>query len=349
MRMQKPQTEQASRQANGAPPAAFITGATGFIGGALAAHLHQRGWQVTAGVRPGSEDKLPARPPFGVCIAPLDAIPPRVLQGRVVFHAAAIRNRWGTPPSRYHQVNVLGTQAVLRAAIQGRARRFVYISSVGVYGWPGLAMMDEDTPLDASPAASPYHRSKIAAEQVVRAFAGDLETVIVRPTITCGPGDRDGMLTRLLSMLACGRFIPIGRGRNTIHLTDIADLCRGLELAGTHPLAAGETFILSGARPVQMRTLLAKACALLDRPLPPLFIPTPLALAVGVGMRACYRALHLPGEPLVTPEKVYNLTVRRAFSHRKAAQRLGYTPEISLDAMLRRTLAWMREENLLHH
>ncbi len=330
-----------------APLSAFISGASGFIGGALAAHLHSRGWRVTAGVRPGSEAKLPDGHPYRVTAAPLKGIPPAALRGQVVFHAAAIRNRWGTPPSRYHEINVEGTRALLQAAAAGGARRFVYLSSVGVYGWPGLAMMDESTPLDDSPAVTPYHRSKIAAEGVVRTFADRLETVIVRPTITCGPGDRDGMLTRLLAMLRAGRFLPVGRGGNTIHLTDIADLCRGLELAGTHPAAPGETFILSGPQPVRVRDLLEEACALLDVRLPPVFLPVPLALAAGWGMAGLYRGLHLLSEPLITPEKVRNLTAQRGFSHAKAARLLGYRPQISIEETLRRTLAWMQAENLL--
>lgn len=321
----------------------FITGGTGFIGGALAAHLHSLGWQVTLGVRPGSAHKLSDGHPYRVVGTPLKGSSVSVLRNQVIFHAAAIRNRWGTPVARYQQVNVEGTRALLEAAVQGGARRFVYLSSVGVYGWPGLAMMDEHTLVDDSPHATPYHRSKIDAERVVRSFAGHLETVIVRPTITCGPGDRDGMLTRLLALLSAGRFVPIGRGKNTIHLTDIADLCAGLTLAGTHAQAPGETFILSGPQPVQMRSLLKMAYELLGKRLPVFFIPTPLALSIGWGMAALYRRLHLPREPLITPEKVRNLTAHRGFSHAKATRILNYHPKISIQKTLHRTLAWMRQ------
>ncbi len=321
---------------------AFVTGATGFIGGALAEHLRRRGWQVSVGVRPGSQGRLPAGRPFRVVAAPLEGTPPAALRGRVVFHAAAIRNRWGAPPEQYRRVNVEGTRALLHAAAQGGARRFVYLSSVGVYGWPGLSGMDERTPVDDTPAATPYHRSKIAAERVVRAFAGEMETVIVRPTITCGPGDRDGMLTRLMLLLQAGRFLPVGRGENTIHLTDIADLCAGLTLAGTRPAAAGETFIISGAKPVRVRRLLEMLARLLGKRLPPLYIPVPLALAAGWTLAALYRRLRLPGEPFITPEKVRTLTASRSFSHAKAAQLLGYRPRVPLEESLRRTLRWLR-------
>ena len=324
------------------PPSAFITGATGFIGGALAEYLHRRGWQVTAGVRPASAGKLPAGSPFRVVAAPLEAVPPAALRGQVVFHAAAIRNRWGTPPERYHQVNVEGTRALLQAAAEGGARRFVYLSSVGVYGWPGILEIDERTPLDDTPAATPYHRSKIAAERVVRAFSEQVETVIVRPTITCGPGDRDGMLTRLIALLQAGRFLPVGRGENTIHLTDIADLCAGLALAGRRPAAAGETFIISGARPVQVRILLETLARLLGKRLPPVCIPAPLALTAGWALAVLYRRLRLPGEPFITPEKVRTLTAPRSFSHAKAARLLGYRPQVPLEESLRRTLRWVQ-------
>src|SRR5439155_10278461 len=126
-----------------------------------------------------------------------------------------------------------------------------------VLGWPGTDRIDASFPVDVRPGEIDYHGTKAAAERLVRAWPGDLKTVVVRPTITYGPGDRDGMLTRLVGLVARGRFVRIGRGENHFHLTYIDDLVRGLALAGTQPAAAGATFILAGPRSIAVRDLLA--------------------------------------------------------------------------------------------
>ena len=131
---------------------ALVTGATGFIGGALAAGLAEQGWEVRVLVRPASRNKLAQPDRYHVIEADLDAdaglLREAVAGCDVVFHAAAIRNRWGTSADEYRRANVEGTRRLLDAAI-GQARRFVYVSSVGVLGYPGVQGIDESFPTDA--------------------------------------------------------------------------------------------------------------------------------------------------------------------------------------------------------
>ena len=237
---------------------ALVTGANGFIGGSLAASLSASGWEVRVVVRASSRTRLRGSERYRVFEADLTAssgvLEEAVAGCDVVFHAAAIRDRWGTSPEEYRRVNVEGTRRLLAAAA-GRALRFVYISSVGVLGWPGVDGIDESFPVDVRPGEIDYHGTKAAAEQLVHAWPGGMDTVVVRPTITYGPGDGDGMLTRLIRLIARGHFIRIGRGENRLHLTYIDDLVQGLILAGTHPSAPGETFILAGHGPILVREL----------------------------------------------------------------------------------------------
>ena len=195
---------------------ALVTGAAGFIGGSLADSLSASGWEVRVLVRPSSRTRVRGSEQYRVFEADL-AGSARVLEEAVagcdvVFHAAAIRDRWGTSPEEYRRVNVEGTRRLLVAAA-GRAPRFVYISSVGVLGWPGVDGIDESFPVDVRPGEIDYHGTKAAAEQLVRAGRAGVETVIVRPTITYGPGDADGMLTRLITLIARGRFVRNRSGR----------------------------------------------------------------------------------------------------------------------------------------
>jgi len=102
----------------------------------------------------------------------------------------------------------------LLEAVTGSAQRFVYVSSVGVFGRPGatdrrvLSCLCIQRKLD-------YHNTKAEGERTTLGFREQIEVVITRPTIAYGPGDADGMVTQLFKMVARGRFVRIGRGDNT--------------------------------------------------------------------------------------------------------------------------------------
>jgi nucleoside-diphosphate-sugar epimerase len=335
---------------------ALVTGATGFIGGALAAALAAAGWEVRVLVRPSGRARLAGAEHYRVFEADLSG-PATVLEDAadgcdVIVHAAASRDRWGTPPEEYRRTNVEGTRRLLAAAT-GRAARFVHVSSVGVLGWPGIDGIDESFPVNVRPGEVDYHGSKAAAERLVREWPGGLERVVVRPTITYGPGDRDGMLTRLVGLVASGRFVRVGRGENHFHLTYIDDLVRGLVLAGTHPSAADGTFILAGPRSIAVRDVLG----LIERALGVVrcrfYLPETLARPAALAMEFLYRAaaaLRLPlprsGPPL-TPARLNILCAHRGFSSARAAGMLGYAPRVDYPEGLARTLAWMEETGLL--
>jgi len=329
-----------------------VTGATGFIGSALATTLAESNWGVSVLVRPASRYKLDNEQAkrYRIIESDLRDNPERwrdALTGcDVVFHAAAIRNRWGTSPETYHQVNVESTRRLLEAAI-GRARRFVYVSSVGVLGQPGVLNIDESFPIRVSSDTSDYHSTKAEAERLVMQRARDIEVVVVRPTITYGPGDEDGMLTRLIEMIARKRFIRVGDGRNHFHLTFINDLTRGLMLSGTHPAAPGQTFILAGPSSIEVREMIELICRLLDRAPGPLFVPEGLARVMGRGIESVYRieaALKtrvLGSEPPITRDKIDTLCMHRGFSSAKAARLLGYASRVGYEEGVARTIEWM--------
>jgi nucleoside-diphosphate-sugar epimerase len=332
---------------------ALVTGATGFIGGALAASLAATGWEVRVLVRPSGRGRLAGAERYRVFEAdlghPTGVLKEAVAGCDVVFHAASIRDRWGTSPEEYRRANVEGTRHLLAAT--DRAGRFVYVSSVGVLGWPGVDGIDESFPIDVRPGEADYHGTKAAAEQLVRAWPGGLQTVVVRPTITYGPGDRDGMLTRLIGLVARGRFVRIGRGENHFHLTYIDDLVHGLVLAGTHPAAPGETFILAGPRSIAVREmvgLIEQAVGVAPRAI---YLPEGLARPAAWAVEFLFRAggalrLPLPGPP-VTPTKLNILCAHRSFSSARAARLLGYAPRVDYQEGLIRTLAWMGEAGAL--
>lgn len=336
---------------------ALVTGATGFIGSALASALVEAGWHVNVLIRPNSRNKLAGAERFEVFEADLTKDRARlreaVVDSEVVFHAAALRDRWGTTIQDYYQVNVEGTRRLLEASI-GRARRFVHLSSVGVFGKHGLLGINENFPLYPPSDKVGYHGSKAESERIVQAKNGEIETVIVRPTIIYGPGDQDGMLPRLIDLIARGKFVRIGQGGNHFHLTYIDDLVHGLIQAAIRPDASGQTFILAGKESIAVGEFITMIEMALGRSPSRLYLPESLARPVAEVIELLYQAvadlriLGLRITPPVTPDKIDTLCIHRGFSYDKAKCYLGYTPRVDYEEGLARTLKWMAESGRLH-
>lgn len=333
----------------------LVTGATGFIGGHLARYLVTHGHRVRALVR----REGPALAAIGVNlvwgdITDAEAVRPAMNGVEAVFHLAAVRGVWGTPESVYQRVNVEGTRHLLKAAAEADVQRFVYCSSVGVARYPRNLEADETLPFHGPTSQVFYHRSKAQAEQMALewASAGRVPAMVVRPVITYGPEDERGMVTRLVMLLAQGRFVPVGNGRNHVDLVYIDDLIAGMYQA-LEQGAAARVYILSGTAPIRVRTLVDKICGLLGRRSPRIHLPAPISRAAGWGVETLYRAgdrmgLDLDGkEPSITRDKVATLTVDRGFSHARATRELGYRPQVDYDEGLRRTLDWLCAAGLM--
>jgi len=323
----------------------LVTGVTGFIGGHLARYLMMQGHYVRALVRRES----PALTEAGIELVLgdiADALTVRAaVQGvEIIFHLAAVRDVWGTPESVYQKVNVAGTRRLLEAAAEEGVHRFVYCSSVGVARYPGNLQADEMLPFSKPTSQVFYHRTKAQAEQM----ALEAQAVVVRPVIAYGPGDGDGFVTRLITLLARGQLLWVGNGRNHVDLVYIDDLVIGMYTALERG-AAGRVYILSGTEPIQVRALVDKICKIMEVRLPRIRVPASFARLAGWGMETFYQAGSRVGivpngkEPFITRDKVATLTVDRGFSHARASQELGYWPRVDYDEGLRRTLDWLQE------
>ncbi|MBN1657080.1 MAG: NAD-dependent epimerase/dehydratase family protein [Anaerolineae bacterium] len=321
----------------------LVTGATGFIGGHLARHLAACGEQVRALVH----RDCPELAAHGIELATGD-VADRLAIGRAlhgvdaVFHLAGQRDEWNTDPCVYHQVNVAGTRNLLSGAAGANVRSFIYCSSVGVARYAGNLAADETLPYAPASSQAAYHETKAKAEQEALAAAqsGQVPALVVRPVITYGPGDTNGMVTQLLKRLAARTFLPVGRGDNHVDLAYIDDMVAGMVLAWRRG-RPGRVYILSGPQPCRMRDVLAAARATLGQGPPGAFyVPSSVAcLAADVAERLFGAAGRRP--PL-TRDAVATLTVDRGFSHARAQKELGYEPQINLEEGLRRTWAWVQ-------
>lgn len=328
----------------GAPKAhaVAVTGASGFLGQHLVRRAEAGGasvLRVVHGERPSSDATgtgYGAADEQAVSMARLLREPERLAGTDVLVHAAAIRHRHGTDAMRYRASNVELVEQVLRAA-QGRVGRFVFVSSVGVYGFPSALPITEATPFDPRTL---YSQTKVEAEKLVRRLAPSLGVpyTIVRPTIIYGAGDRNGMIDKLAAMLKAKRYRIVGSGQNTLHHTHVDDVVDGIFALSASDKAKDDDFILAGPETITLLRMSELVAAAVGATVPRLRIPLGFARAVATAIDlAAYRGLSFAGEPPVNNEKLDVMTVSIAFDPSKA-RAAGFAPKVAYEEGIARTL-----------
>ncbi len=324
---------------------AFVTGGSGFTGGALCAHLGGRGYRVVALARPGSDTAWLRSTGASIATGDLrDAESLRkAMQGaELVFHIAAAFREAKLSDQVYHDVNVTGTRNIIEAAHAVGARRVVHCSTIGVHGDTGRTPANEE-----SPFAPPdyYCKSKLEGELLARELFGKLglQGTVFRPQGIYGP--RDTRFLKIFRGLKRGRFVMIGDGETFYHMTYIDDLCEGIRLCAERPEAVGEVFILSGERHTTLNELIAAIAAAVGSPGPKLRVPMWPVMAAAQVCEAICRPLGI--EPPLYPRRVEFFSKDRAASIEKAKRLLGYLPRVGLEEGTRRTAAWYVANGLL--
>jgi dihydroflavonol-4-reductase len=261
----------------------FLTGGTGFIGGAVARKLRERGDDVVALVRtPGKATALSANGVELVAgdLADVDAIGKGMAGCDAVIHAAAIYEV-GIPDSKrpeMYDANVEGTRRVLEAALSAGVSKAVYVSTVGIFGNTHGEIVDESFRHPRASYTSYYEETKLLAHDVALDLAQrGLPVVIVQPGGVYGPGDPSA-LGQNLAKVARGKlpFLPFPElGMTMVHRDDVAD---GILLA-LDKGRAGESYVLTGDA-VTVRDLSERIAALAGRRGPIGEMPTWMVRAV---------------------------------------------------------------------
>ena len=314
---------------------AAITGAAGFLGVHLVRGFEARGALVLPLVHVVEE-----RSPAGARALEAVLLAPSELEGLdVVVHAAAVRHRHGVDAGAYRVSNVELVERALRASAEARVRRFVFISSVGVYGFPTRLPVNEEHPY--APRTL-YAATKVEAEMRARRAARELkiDLCIIRPTIVYGPGDRNGMLDKMAAMIRSSTYRIVGSGNNVLHHAYVDDIVEGVWLAATHAAAQNQDFILAGPETITLAELSEVVADAVRRPLPRRHVPTGLARAVATVIDiAAYRGLAFTErEPPVNHEKLDVMTLPVYFDTKKARERLGFAPRVGYQEGVARTL-----------
>ena len=325
-------------------PITFITGASGFVGAAVARALIAQGHQLRALVRPhNNRNNLKG---LDIDVVDGDLCDPnsyrKALAGcDALFHVAADYRIWVPDPANMHRVNVEATQVLMKAALKAGVPRIVYTSSVAVLGLhKDGTPADENTPVGFSDMVGVYKQSKYRAEEVVRKLIEkeNLPAVIVNPSTPIGPRDVKPTPTGRIITDAVKGKIPayVDTGLNVAHVDDVA---RGHVLAYEKG-QIGQRYILGGENK-SLSDILTIIANQVGRKPPKIKLPCEVLYPVALASEI-YATL-TKKDPLVTIDGLRMAKKKMYFTSKKAERELGYTSRPAEEAIAD-AIAWFKEK-----
>ncbi len=324
----------------------LLTGASGFVGSAVAGVLRQSGFHVRALIRPSSPTTHLSE--LGLEFVRGDLREPASLRAafpgvRYLFHVAADYRLWARDPSELARTNVEGTRVLMQEAMRAGVERVVYTSSVAtLLARPDDSSSDETMPLDEANAIGVYKRSKVAGERAVEELIRQgLPAVIVNPSTPIGPRDVKPTPTgRIIVQGAAGRMPAfVDTGLNMVHVDDVA--------AG-HLLAfergrVGERYILGGQN-ASLAEILTAVAEEAGRAPPRIKIPRGAVLPVAYVTEVI--ASVTGKEPMLTRDGLKMSKNKMFFSSAKAERELGYRARPYREG-IRDAIRWFRDAGYL--
>ena len=306
----------------------LVTGASGFIGSAIAKAARDAGLQVRVLVRRTSP-RTNIDPRDEIVEGELNepaTLAPALSGARYLVHAAADYRLWAPRPEEVERTNVAGTRSLMEAALAAGVERIVYTSSVATIE-PGF---DESRPLSVDRAIGMYKRSKVLAERAVEEMVErrELPAVIVNPSTPIGPRDvRPTPTGRVIVEAARGRMPGfVDTGLNLVHVDDIA----AGHLAALRRGRIGERYILGGEN-VPLSRLLADIARLVGRRAPRLRLPRGAIWPIALGAEAVAR--WTGREPFVNRDALRMAAHHMFFDDGKARRELGYLSRPYLEGL----------------
>jgi nucleoside-diphosphate-sugar epimerase len=328
----------------------LVTGGTGFIG----SHLAERGRKLGAEVvvlglteRPEERANVELLRRQGVEVLAGSITDPelcgRAVRGAThVFHLAVAMREGAKSDQYFESINLDGTRALLDASARGGVRRFVYCSTIGIYGHRAPGVTREDSPLAPG---NIYERTKVAAERLVRELGAErsLPWTILRPADVYGP--RDHRLLKLFKGVAAGRFPLFGAGEGRRHMIYVDDVVSGFFRACEREHALGEGLILAGPKPCTLRELIAEVQRATGSRRFGFRLPLGPMLAVAGAVEDVSRVLGV--EPPIYRRRMDFFWSDSEFDTTRARQTLDWAPQVDLPEGIRRTLEDYRSSGAL--
>ncbi len=310
----------------------FITGLTGFIGRQVAENLLASQNELIAPVRTISIHSLVVKnfKNKGVNIIEGNFYDGEILDKiskyniDLIVHFASIRGEGFGDWEDYQKINVIGTKNLLKFAKQNGINRFIYCSTVGVLGTIPISQ-----PARSENNAMPdslYHKSKWQAEQLVREFhSAELNTCILRPTITYGTGD-DGFIPKLVQMVVANKFI-LPKKDVYIHLLSVEALVRFISQLVNLSGLNGKTYIIADKNPVLLSELVGLISNLINKKTYPRYFYLPMIFfkAVKFGLNTINQQRLLTSVQLISDNWTYDISA--------SSKDLNFRPSDTLDTI----------------
>ncbi len=313
----------------------LITGASGFIGSHLVSFLLEDGEKANH-----LRLLIPEKSSLDLLKKNFDIVQGdirnkelmiRAMKGvNTIYHLAAVSGFGGKTYKDYKEVNVDGTQNLLDACRGEKIQKFIFFSTVAVYGlppWIGrIVNWDENSPKNPTEI---YGKSKFEAEKKILQAAANykLPYVIIRPASVYGPRDK-GQLYGLYRAIKNHYFVKIGNGKNLMHFLYVKDLVKGARQAQLSTSKAAE-YIFAGKKPTEFNNVIKYVAASINERIPSFYIPKTMGLMLSQIMDLAGNIIGIRS-PLF-PTRVKVMTTSYSYNIEKARREIGYNPRISFE------------------
>lgn len=319
---------------------AFVTGATGFIGGNLVRTLLADGHQVRVLVRPNSDQRNLSGLPLELVsgdLANQTILTEHLMGCDVVFHVAALYSLWARDAQMIYRANVTGTENILAAAQEAGVKRFIHTSSVAAVGVPAPGKLgNETTQTTLTELVSDYKKSKYLAEQAaLSAVHNGLDVVVVNPSTPIGAHDVKPTPTGEIILRFLQNRMP-AYVHTGLNLIDVEDVARGHVLAWQKG-RTGERYIL-GNRNLTLKELLEMLSAITGKPSPRFAVPHAIPLAAAF-VDEMILARFFGKTPHVSLYSVQMSRKAMYYDTAKAVQELGL-PQSPIERALEKAVQW---------
>jgi dihydroflavonol-4-reductase len=323
----------------------LVTGASGFVGSAVANAARAAGYRVRVLVRQSSS-RANIHPDDEVVIGDIcdrASLGPALQGVRYLAHVAADYRLWSPAPDEIVRTNLEGTKHVMEEALRAGVERIVYTSSVATIALQDKTPADESHPLLESKAVGAYKKSKVIAERLVEDMVKhhSLPAVIVNPSTPIGPRDVKPTPTgRIIVEAASGRMPGfVDTGLNLVHVDDVASG----HLAALRHGKVGELYILGGEN-VYLREMLAAIATIVGRRPPRLRFPIAPLFPLALCAELC--APLMGKEPFLTRDGLRMARHHMFFNDAKARRDLGYSPR-PYQQGIADAIAWFKQAGYL--
>ncbi len=317
----------------------LTTGGSGFAGKYLLRALVEQGYDVINLVNKNFSGI------HGVKEIRIKNFEPEYLKGLldgidIIVHLAAALGSTKANYDYFYKVNSLFPENLIKAAVEKGVKKFIYISSAGVYGKGSKKIIDEKFP--PSPIDE-YEKTKFSGEKNILKFKGKINVVIVRPGWIYGPGDKRTL--KLYRAINYGKFFVAGKGDGFQTPVFVEDFVKAIILIIKNNVGSGEIFNIAGKELLRTEDMIRIIATQLKKRILPFKIPIlPLKLIAKIlDLLSSITGINFP----LTSSSLAFFERSKPLSIEKAKNVLKFTPETDFEEGIRLTLNWYKKEGLL--